>query len=343
MKLFAGILSVFLLFIVPLKLSSASEEKEFDPSEVIMHHIADAYEWHIITIGEKHISLPLPVILLDEGKLVCFSSAKFHHGDSTYLSYKIAHEGEYKGKIVKVDEKGEIAGVPLNFSITKNVLVLFIAFTLLTWIFLSVARFYKRHGYNQPPRGLAAWLEPVILFIVNDVAKDNIGETHYKRFAPYLLTLFFFILINNLMGLIPFFPFGANLTGNISVTLTLAFLTLLIVNFNGNKSYWKHIFMPPGVPWLLWPILVPVEIIGIFTKPFALMIRLFANITAGHIIILSLISLIFIFKSIWIAPVSVGFVLFMSLLELLVAFLQAYIFTMLTALFIGLAMPEEHH
>ncbi|MCX7696083.1 MAG: F0F1 ATP synthase subunit A [Bacteroidales bacterium] len=342
MKFTITIVATLLLFFKPLFLL-ASEKKEFDPSELIMHHISDAYEWHIITVGEKHITLYLPIILFDEGRLICFSSANFNHGQSSYLSYKIAHEGKYQGKIVKTNEKGEIVGVPLSFSITKNVVVLFIAFLLLVTIFISIARFYQKYGSHQPPRGLAAWLEPIILFIVDDVAKQNIGEFHYKRFAPYLLTLFFFILINNLMGLIPFFPFGANLTGNISVTLTLAFLTLLIVNFNGNKSYWKHIFMPSGVPWLLWPILVPVEIIGIFTKPFALMIRLFANITAGHIIILSLISLIFIFKSIWIAPVSVGFVLFMSLLELLVAFLQAYIFTMLTALFIGLAMPEEHH
>jgi F-type H+-transporting ATPase subunit a len=324
-------------------LAYAEDKEQFNAGEVIMEHISDAYEWHIVSIGDHHIALPLPVILWDEGKLVWFLSSKFEHGKKFYLSYKIAEEGEHKGKIVKINDKGEIIGVPLNFSITKNTLALFLGVSLLLIILLSVARFYKKEGQHAPPKGLAAFIEPIILFVVEDIAKSNIGEKDYKRFAPYLLTLFFFILINNLMGLIPFFPFGANLTGNIAVTMTLALLTLIIVNINGNKTYWKHIFAPPGVPWLIWPILVPVEIIGIFTKPFALMIRLFANITAGHIIILSLISLIFIFNKLWMAPISVGFALFMSLIEVLVAFLQAYIFTMLTALFIGLAIPEEHH
>jgi len=321
----------------------AKEKKEFNPGEIIMEHLADAYEWHILSVGDHHITLPLPIILWDEGKLICFSSSKFEHGTKPYLSYAIAHEGEHKGKIVKINEKGEPVRVPLNFSITKNTVALFLSITILIVVFLSVARFYKKEGSRSAPKGFASFIEPLILFIAEDVAKSNIGEKHYMRFTPYLLTLFFFILINNLMGLIPFFPFGANLTGNIAVTMTLAVLTLILVNVNGNKTYWKHIFAPPGVPWLLWPILVPVEIIGIFTKPFALMIRLFANITAGHIIILSLISLIFIFNNLWVAPVSVAFVFFMSLIEVLVAFLQAYIFTMLTALFIGLAMPQEHH
>lgn len=340
MKLKTLFFSIALSFFVA---SWAEDKGEFNAGEVIMEHITDAYEWHIITIGNLHITLPLPVILWDDGKLVCFSSAKFEHGSKPYLSYAIAREGEHKGKIVKINDKGEPIDIPLNFSITKNTVALFLSFTILVILFLSVARFYKKEGHRKAPKGLAAFVEPIILFIAEEVAKPNIGEKHYRRFTPYLLTLFFFILVNNLMGLIPFFPFGANLTGNIAVTMTLALLTLIIVNVNGNKTYWKHILTPPGVPWLLWPILVPVEIIGIFTKPFALMIRLFANITAGHIIILSLISLIFIFNTLWIAPVSVAFVLFMSLIEVLVAFLQAYIFTMLTALYIGLAMPEEHH
>ena len=188
---------------------------------------------------------------------------------------------------------------------------------------------------------MAKFLEPLIVFVRDDIARPNIGEKDYKRYMPYLLTLFFFIWINNLIGLIPFFPFSANYTGNIALTMTLAVFTLLITNFSGKKYYWKHILTPP-VPVALWPIMIPVELIGILSKPFALMVRLFANITAGHIIILSLVSLIFIFDTVLISPVSVAFVLFMNVLELLVAALQAYIFTLLSALFIGMAV-EEHH
>jgi F-type H+-transporting ATPase subunit a len=182
------------------------------------------------------------------------------------------------------------------------------------------------------------------LFVRDDIAISNLGEHRYEKFMPYLLTVFFFILINNLMGLIPFPPpFGANVTGNIAVTLTLALFTFFITQINGSKTYWKHIYATPGVPVWLLPIMFPVELIGMFTKPFALMVRLFANITAGHIIVLSLVSLIFIFKSLAVAPVSILFVIFMDCLELLVAFLQAYVFTLLSALFIGLAVKEEHH
>jgi F-type H+-transporting ATPase subunit a len=192
------------------------------------------------------------------------------------------------------------------------------------------------------PKGIAGFIEPLVLFVRDDIVRPNLGEDRYKKYLPYLLTLFFFIWVNNLIGLIPFFPFSANLTGNIAVTLALAFITFLVTNFSANGGYWKHIFMPP-VPVWLWPILVPVEIVGVLSKPFSLMIRLFANITAGHIIILSLTSLIFLFETLAVAPVSVLFVLFMNFIELLVAALQAYIFTLLTALFIGLASPAEHH
>src|SRR5690606_4693843 len=212
-----------------------------------------------------------------------------------------------------------------------------IAITLLLIVFLSVAGAYKKR-VGKAPKGLQSWLEPIILFVRDDIARPNIGYK-YERFMPLLLTIFFFIWFNNLLGLIPIFPGSANVTGNIAVTLVLAGIVLIVVNINGNKYYWKHIFKP-DVPFWLLPIMWAVEIIGIFSKPFALMVRLFANITAGHIIILSLISLIFIFKSVAIAPVSVAFVLFMSVLELLVAFLQAFIFTMLAALFIGTAVEE---
>lgn len=347
-KILFSILFLFAFaFALPVQASeeeSGHEEssEEFDPTEAIFEHILDAHEWHIVTIGEKHISLPLPVILWDEGQLHLFSSAKFHHGHESYNGYFIAQEGDNEGKIVRIDEAGE-EFTPLDFSITKNVAALFFSIFLLLIIFIPIARKYKKRG-NQSPRGFQAFIEPVIQFVIDDIAKPNIGEKRYMRYTPYLLTVFFFILINNLIGIIPFFPFGSNLTGNIAVTLTLAVFTMIIVNFSGNKGYWRHVFATPGVPIWLLPIMIPVEIIGILAKPFALMVRLFANITAGHIVVLSLVSLIFIFKSLMLSPVSIAFVIFMDVLELLVAALQAYIFTLLTALFIGMAVQEaEHH
>jgi F-type H+-transporting ATPase subunit a len=225
---------------------------------------------------------------------------------------------------------------------TKAVIGMLFAAIVGLFLFISLGRSYKKTGISHP-KGIQSFLEPVVLFIRDDVAIPNLGH-RYEKYMPYLLSAFFFILINNLFGLIPFPPpFGANVTGNIAVTFVLACCTFLITQFSGNKTYWKHIFMAPGVPvWLLW-VMIPVELIGIVSKPFALMIRLFANITAGHIIVMSLICLIFIFDSLWLSPVSIFFVIFMDCLELLVAFLQAYIFTLLSALFIGMAVPEEHH
>jgi F-type H+-transporting ATPase subunit a len=248
------------------------------------------------------------------------------------------------GKIIEVDDHGQMieTGLPLDFSITKNVSMMMLSVIILLWVFLGLAKAYKKKGIGEP-KGLMGFIEPVIVFIEEDVAIPNIGEDNYYRYMPYLLTVFFFILINNLMGLIPFFPFGANVTGNIAVTMVLAVFTFFITTFSGNRGYWQHIFNTPGVPIWLAPIMIPVEIIGMITKPFALMVRLFANITAGHIIVLSLISMIFIFKSIFMSVPSLVMVIFMDMIELLVAFLQAYIFTLLSALFIGLAMPEHHH
>ena len=333
-------------------------EEEFNAAEVILHHVKDNHEWHILTTKDgHHVSVPLPVILLSKHSgFHIFFSNKLAHGHN-YKGFELAHgsymvpgkDGDLKekaleGKIIEVDKEGHLieAGLPLDFSITKNVFMMFLAMVILLLVFLSLARSYKKTGVAAP-KGLQGFLEPIIVFIEDDVAKPNIGENKYARFMPYLLTVFFFILALNLLGLIPFFPFGANVTGNIALTLVLATFTLLITNFNGNKGYWRHIFAPPGVPVWLLPIMIPVELLGIITKPFALMIRLFANITAGHIIILSLISLIFIFKSVFMAVPSLVMVIFMDMIELLVAFLQAYIFTLLSALFIGLAMPEHHH
>ena len=310
---------------------------EFNPSKFIMEHISDSHEWHLW----GHTAIYLPVIVYSKEKgLQVFLSDKISHGH-TYNGFTILHEGEYKGKIVEVNEQGEVVAVPLDFSITRNVVSMFISILLLVLLFGSAARFYKKHE-KEAPRGIAGFLEPLILFVRDDIAIPNIGKEKHKTFLPYLLSVFFFIWINNIMGLIPFPPFGSNLTGNISFTFTLAVFTFIITQVKGNPQYWKHIFATPGVPVWLLPIMIPVEIIGIFSKPFALMIRLFANITAGHIIVLSLVSLIFIFKTIYLAPVSIAFVLFMDLLELLVAFLQAYVFTLLSALFIGLAV-EDHH
>ena len=226
---------------------------------------------------------------------------------------------------------------------TKAVVGMLFAALIGLWLFISLSRSYKKTGISHP-KGIQSFLEPVILFVRDDIAIPNIGEKKFEKFMPYLLSVFFFILINNIMGLIPFPPpFGANVTGNIAVTFTLAIFTFFITQINGTKSYWRHIYATPGVPFWLLPIMVPVEIIGMISKPFALMVRLFANITAGHIIVMSLVCLIFIFKSLAVAPVSILFVIFMDCLELLVAFLQAYVFTLLSALFISLAAKEEEH
>ncbi|MBI9066677.1 MAG: F0F1 ATP synthase subunit A [Salinivirgaceae bacterium] len=332
------------------KLDGNQAEEEFNPTAVIMEHIADAHDWHILDkvdkeTGEKRgVSIPLPVILFHDGNLDVFMSSKFHHGHSTVkkgnCEYALVHGKIYlteHGEINYNEEK-EITNVkPLDLSITKNVASMMLSAILLLIVFIPMARKYKKG--NGIPSGIQGFMEPIILFIKDDIAIPNIGEQQYKRFLPYLITVFFFIWFNNMLGLL---PNGANLTGNIAVTMTLAFITMLITNLSGNKNYWKHVFATPGVPIWLAPIMIPVELIGILSKPFALMIRLFANITAGHIIVLSLVSLIFIFKTIWISPVSIAFVLFMDVLELLVALLQAYIFTLLSALFIGLAVQEHH-
>jgi F-type H+-transporting ATPase subunit a len=320
-------------------------EEAFDASTFIMEHIADSHEWHLYTKKDStSVAIYLPVILYSKEKgVVIFSSKKLFHGN-IYKGYKLEEEGELKGKIVSLNEEGQIdeENQPLDFSITKAVVGLLSAAAIGLFLFLSLARSYKKTGISQP-KGIQSFLEPVILFVRDDIAISNIGEHKYEKYVPYLLTVFFFILINNLMGLIPFPPpFGANVTGNIAVTFVLALFTFLITQFSGNKNYWRHTFATPGVPLWLLPVMIPVEIIGIFSKPFALMIRLFANITAGHIIVLSLVCLIFIFKSLGVSPVSILFVVFMDCLELLVAFLQAYVFTLLSALFISLAVQDHH-
>lgn len=317
----------------------AQGAEKFEPTTMIMEHIADAHDWHLW----GHTSLPLPVILYTDKGFEVFSSGQFHHGEHDYQGKHYTYRLVDKKKIHVVNAAGSIdeeASKKIwDFSITKNVASMFLSVFIICLIFISVAKAYKKRE-GQAPKGLQSFVEPIILFVRDDIARPNIGHK-YERFMPFLLTIFFFIWINNLMGLVPIFPGAANVTGNIAVTFVLAFIVLIVVNINGNKYYWKHI-LTPDVPWWLYPIMIPVELVGVISKPFALMIRLFANITAGHIIILSLISLIFVFKSLAIAPVSLAFVLFMNVLELLVAALQAFIFTLLTALFIGMAV-EEHH
>ncbi|NVO21284.1 MAG: F0F1 ATP synthase subunit A [Bacteroidetes bacterium] len=335
------------------KVDSAASAQEFNAGEMIIEHIIDSHEWHICNWHGEPVSIPLPVILLDEGKLVVFSSGHFKHGEEAYQGYKLEEDGPNKGKIVKVKEDGTIneeAKVPLDFSITKAVLSLFIGVALILIIFLSAAKRYTANP-NRAPKGIQSVVEPLILFVRDDIAIPAIGKAKYMKYMPYLLTIFFFIFINNLLGLIPFFPGGVNLTGNLAITMVMAIFTFLITTFSGNRSYWVHIVNTPGVPWWLKipiPLMPIVEIIGLITKPFVLMVRLFANITAGHIILLGFMSLIFIFGGMaaWIgfavSPVSILFGVFMSLLELLVAFIQAYVFALLSAIYFGMAV-EEHH
>ena len=304
----------------------------FNPGKMMMEHIADEHEWHFATNGHTHYSIPLPCIVYNQGGWKVFSSSKFkneHHEEIPYEGLKLE-----EGKIVAED-----GSFVLDLSITKNVASLFISLFLLLAIFFTIAKSYKQR-VGKAPKGLQSFFELIIVFIRDEVAKENIGEKHYRRFLPYLLTLFFFILFNNILGLL---PGSANVTGNIAVTLVLATIAFFVTNLNGRSTYWGHIFAMPGVPKWLLILLTPVEIIGVFMKPISLMIRLFANITAGHLILLSLIALIFIFKSLGVAAIAVPFSLFMNLIEILVAFLQAYIFTVLTSTYIGAAVEEAHH
>lgn len=344
---FLSIIFSFFAFTTTVMASGGDDaDKPFDVSEMINHHILDAHEWHFYTTTdengkEHHVSLPLPMILYTNGQLDVFLSSEFHHNENGIVTkgennYILEHE-----HVKVVDAQGNVQEEihPLDLSITKNVASMMIAAFLLLIIGFSIAGAYKKRE-GQAPKGMQSFFEPIIVYLRDDLAIPNIGEHKYKKYFPYLLTLFFFIWFNNLLGLI---PTGANTSGNIAFTFTLAALTLIITNISGNKHYWKHIFAMPGVPIGLLPIMIVVELIGIFTKPIALMIRLFANITAGHTIILALIGIIFIFKQALLGIPVVPFVFAMMCLELFVAILQAYIFTLLTALFIGQAVADDHH
>jgi len=334
------------------ELKEKAAEEKFNPGEMIMEHVVDNHEWFILRIAHFDLYIPLPVLLICEGQSHAFWSSKFHNETHSHLGFILSRQGANKGKIVTVQEEMTGKGPRVyDFSITKTVLAIFLSSFFLILIFVSVANRYKKNP-NQAPHGLQNLLEPLILFIRDDVAKSSIGEKKFEKYLPYLLTIFFFILFNNLLGIIPLFPGGANVTGNIAVTGVMAAFTLIITTISGNRHYWIDIINTPGVPWWLKlpvPLMPIVEIIGIITKPFVLMVRLFANMTAGHIIILGFISIIFIFGQISSAlGIGVGiptllFMIFMNLLELLVAFIQSYVFTLLSALYIGLAIIEPQH
>ncbi len=324
------------------------EEEQVDVREVIFGHIQDNYWWHITTVGDRHVTLWLPVIVRSpERGWFVFSSHRLDHGAS-YEGFSIAASGKHEGKIVETGPGGT-AVKPLDISITKNALALMINSALMLAIFLYTARWYRKRPPRAAPGGFAGAMETVVMYVEDEVIRPSVGP-QYRRYSPYLLSAFFFILINNLMGLLPIFPGGANTTGNIAVTLALALFTMVIVNVFGNREYWKEIFWPDVPVWMKAPIpLMPViEVFGIISKPFALMIRLFANIMAGHTAILALMCIIFVTSTMG-AAISGGMSFFsvlltmvMNALEILVAFIQAYVFTMLSAVFIGMAHPAHH-
>ena len=324
--------------------TAGHEAKEFNVTETILEHIKDDHSWHLW----GHTSVALPVILYTPKGLEVFSSAKFmdeHHEPILYkgnFDYKI-----FEGKVKIVDATGAIDEVATkalwDFSITKNVASLLVSVFIILLVILTAASAYKKTGVTTAPKGVQSFMEPIVLFVRDELAIPNIGKKKYAKFMPFLLTIFFLILVNNFLGLIPFFPGGANVSGNIAFTMTLAVCVFIVVNLSANKNYWEHIFWMPGMHWSMKLFLAPIELIGVFTKPISLMIRLFANITAGHILVLSLICIIFIFKTVYASAIAVPFAVFIGMIELLVAFLQAYIFTMLTAMYIGMANEEHHH
>ena len=306
-----------------------AEGEDFNMGEMIMHHVLDDYQYEIM----HGLVIPLPVILYTEKNgLLIFSSSNLFDDDHVPLEEGYNGFKYYHGKLKPIDQDASF----LDLSITKNVAFLILTATLMILVFLSVAKGYSKK--NSAPKGIQALFEPVIIFVRDDIVKPNIGE-NYEKYLPYMLTLFFFIFFGNVLGLM---PGAANLTGNIAVTLSLALFTFLITNFSGNKHYWKHIFWTPGIPIIMRVIILPIELIGVFSKPISLMIRLFAAITAGHIVLLSFIGLIFIFQSYFVGVMSALFVVGLNLVELMVAGIQAYVFTMFSSVYIGLATEDGH-
>lgn len=361
-KLLFILLALLLGAIAPARANEAAGE-DFNAGDVIIGHVTDAHSWHLFDYrdkegGEHAVAIPLPVILWHEGQLYCFSSSRFHHGHSDYKGFRLVGGGLEKEEVVcvgadgepLVDETGAVVK-PFDLSMTKTATAIVIAAVILAIIVFAARAGYKRRG-TAAPRGLQSLVEMLVVFVRDSIARPMIGEKHYERYLPYLLTLFFFIFLCNILGLIPFFPAGANITGNIAVTGILALITFFITNISGNRHYWVDIFNTPGVPaWLkVFPLMPVVELVGVFTKPIVLMVRLFANMTAGHIVILGFVVIIFILSNLFgnyvggaVSVLSVLFSVFISVLECLVAYIQAFVFTMLTALYIGMAVAEPKH
>ncbi len=339
---------VMTAFAVPLS-AAQPQEGEVDVAEMLFGHIGDSYGWHITEWNGSHVSIPLPCIVLSSTGWHVFMSSKVEHGHE-YEGLSLAGEGRYEGKIVEKMPDGTIAR-PFDISITKNVASLMITALLLIALVLGTARWYRRHDASEEgsPKGFAGLMEMMVMMVNDDLIKPSIGEHCYRKYAPYLLTVFFFIFLSNLLGIVPFFPGGANVTGNIAVTMVLALCTFFAINIFGNRHYWKEILWPDVPVFLKFPIPImqTIELFGMISKPFSLMVRLFANIMAGHAMILGLVAVIFV--TVKLGPVINGsmtviamlFGVFMDCLELLVAFIQAYVFTMLSAVFIGLSRQEE--
>ena len=344
MKQLKSICLLLMVAFLPLSLyANEQEDEKLDIPEIVLEHLADSYEWHIASYQGKHLSIPLPIILRSS------NTGAWHFCTAHSLPDGFFFNEEAHGKVYERMADGTTER-PLDLSITRNVLQIWIVVALMLGVFLSCARWYKKHDKkSNAPSGFVGAVEMLVMMIHDDVIKSSIGEKHYKPYAPYLLTVFFFILFTNLVGLLPIFPGGANVTGNINITFFLAFCTFLAINLFGNKEYWKDIFWP-DVPIFLKaiPVMPAIELFGVFTKPFALMIRLFANMMAGHAVILSFTCVIFLGWSMGVGYglglnlFSILMLLFMNALELLVAFVQAYVFTMLSAVFIGLAHQDHH-
>lgn len=353
MKKLLSIIAVMILAFVGAPVATASEAGEhdgkLDPKEIIFEHLGDGYGWEVPFNHHKRI--PLPCIVIGKDGLHIFSSSRIADG-KTYVDgnaeFKVAgHDSKYKGKIVEIVDGHEEK--PIDLSITKNVCAVFITVFVVIAMMFAVARFHRRNAYRAPRKGLGA-IESLIVFIYDSVVKETLGDKA-KKFAPYLLTVFFFIFTMNLLGLMVVFPGGANLTGNIAVTLVLSIITFLVTNLFATKHYWKEIFWPDVPLWLKFPlpIMPAIEIFGMFTKPAALTVRLFANMMGGHMIVIVLTLLIFIFAAVnpvaggATTVVSVLFSIFMLLIDVLVSFIQAYVFTMLSTIFISLAQAKEEH
>lgn len=342
---------VLMALSVPLRAAHDHKEGDVDVAHMLFGHIGDSYGWHITDWNGKHITIPLPCIIYSSSGWHVFMSTRIEHG-GVHEGLFLAEEGRFEGKIVETGPDGELVR-PFDISITKNVASLMFTAILLIAIILSSARWYRKHDASEEgaPGGMAGLMEMMIMMVNDDLIKPSIGEHCYRKYAPYLLTAFFFIFLSNLLGIVPFFPGGANVTGNIAVTMVLALCTFVAINVFGNKHYWKEILWPDVPLFLKFPIPIMqiIELFGMISKPFSLMVRLFANIMAGHAMILGLVAVIFVTAKL--GPVINGsmtaitmlFGVFMDCLELLVAFIQAYVFTMLSAVFIGLSRQEEHH